>query len=120
MQQITSSKSVSLSFLDESSDEINVTNSSENYEFFIPRNPTIEVPQFKNNFETRSDNFLKLSGLYLTKTNVSLHIQIRPVNSSISYFFALKKRSYPIVDKTSHSFDYSKIFCPKGNQIFFN
>ena len=140
------SKLISYSIYDENKTEINVNNLSKNITDWIPKevsafnlNPYkyIRAINISNPFpvlnqsslnETNmtssyfyADGFI-VNGLNLNTTNVSLHIQLKPVNisNSIAYLFLLKFGPNPEV-KTDRTLDFDewRFFCSKGKKYFY-
>ena len=66
---------------------------------------------FKNQFKD-SSIFYKIFNL--SGSNVSIHFQIKPNNSVVSYLMVLKFGNKPILD--NNNYDLIKIFCEKGSR----
>jgi hypothetical protein len=113
------SQLISIKFYDSNLIEQSISNTSEPFYFNIPRNNS-ELPIFKIlPISTRNSNLLIVNGFIISNSNVSIHYHIKPDNSSLAYFVALKFGSYPVLNKTSQIADIWKIFCPKGTLNYF-
>lgn len=114
------SQLISIKFYDSNQIEQSISNTSEPFYFNIPRNNS-ELPIFKIlPISTRNSKLLIVDGFIISNSNVSIHYHIKPDNSSLAYFVALKFGSYPVLNKTSQIADIWKIFCPKGTLNYFH
>lgn len=121
---VYASKSISLSFYNEDKSELEITKSTDNFYFSIPRDTSINLPPFKQLKTTSSNvssalNILILNGFLINKNNVSIHYHIKPNNRKLGYFAAIKFGSNPYLNSTYKLFDLWKIFCPKGKLSLF-
>ena len=69
-------------------------------------------------------NGFMVNGFNLSGSNQSIHIQIRPLNGSLSYLTLLKFGDNPVFQKNNKYYDMMNIFCPndvqvEGNNTFF-
>lgn len=120
---ITNSATVSLSYFTETNNKIKVNtenSSGENYEILIKKqlSPT-EIPKFKfqnlTSLNYSLNENLIFFGTNIANKNSSLHIQIKPLNFSVSYLILLKYNQNPSLIK--YSFDLSKVVCPGEDLI---
>lgn len=123
--QIGLSHSISISFSDNSGQEIEINNSSQLIDIWIPREinlPTVKS-QFVNITEYLSSNFsekpLFLIGLTVKSVNSSIQLELSPVNASIGYLIMLKLNMTPRINSTFYDYDSWKMLCPLGNQSDF-
>ena len=143
------SKALSYNIYDENKNEIPINSLKTKIEFWIPKDPSIQIEPYKfidtdlfaNNLMNSSNNNVSMStnqsnhtneyldgsfvdGFNLDGWNSSLHIQIKPVkkyNLSVCYLFLLKFKSNPVFNLNKQDFDEWSIFCPKGKKkIFIN
>ena len=123
------SKSISYSLYDENKNEILVKDQKKPIEYWIPKDATVAIEPFKyieavregneNSSNTSFINGYYMNGFRLKGNNVSVHVQIKPLNNtSLGYLFLLKFGDNP--KATSRLFDEWKMFCPSGNIVFRN
>ena len=110
------SNSVGLTFFDENNNQIEIINSNSPIEIEIQRD--INLPSFPYQYVNISQILLKYgsffmsNGFNLTSNNASIHIELKPLNESIGYLFALKLGYSPIINSTFADYDSFKIMCP--------
>jgi hypothetical protein len=113
------SKSISYSIYDESMTEIPVNNLNKKIEYWIPKDKAAPIQPYKfinavnisglvgfdnlnktnNSIPYIFSNGSIYNGFKLTGTNVSIHIQIQPINKvSIGYLFLLKCGDNPLLN----------------------
>jgi hypothetical protein len=121
--------------LDSSNSKLDVSNLKTPIDFYIQRNPsnlnigsfmTINATSmFKNASasSTLNPKFVYYS-INVTNQNVSLHIQIKPLLSSLSdqvgYLALLKFGSSANLNQSSQDFDLWNVFCPRDLRTEFN
>lgn len=92
-------------------------NENSSFEFYIKRNID-EIPSFQisnhSNITLASDNQLFTNSYKINGQNVSLHIHIKPANSSIGYLAVLNYGDKPVLNEKSFKYDEFNIFCPKS------
>ncbi len=127
-----------MSFYSEDQSKANVTQAPKPFEFAIPRDTSLPLPEFttlfnynltkaslqsmqsnNNSNSTKSGpiNLLLLDGFSTTKKNVSIHVHVQPTDETVGYFAALKFGGNPYLNRTYKRFDLWKIFCPWSNYI---
>ena len=113
---VSTSKTISLSFINENKTIQSISNSSSLFLITIPRNTSLFYPSFNWTISnlTNSNNMLTLDGFKLNKS-FAIQYQIKPHNLSLGYFAALKFGSNPYLNRTLLSFDLWNIFCPESN-----
>ena len=134
---ISSSRSLSYSIYDTDLTEIPVTNQNNPIHFWISKDPTVPVTPFSfinttivtNTTSTSNDsvqllNGFVVTGLILSGSNVSLHIQLKPINTSLSYLILVKFGDNPILDEGVAYYDALNLYCPndllqEGNDSFY-
>jgi len=110
------SSAMSLSFYDEKTNVIEISNSQKKIDLRIQRDENaINYPyQYVNatslGFLTRS--YILQNSFKLNMTNVSLHIELKPINLNISYLLVMKLGMMPIVNATGADYNSFRIFCP--------
>ena len=124
---IGSSRSISLSIYDDSLNEIPVDNLANPIDFFIAKDPSVPITPYKyisavnatqlNTSQSLSylndseviDGFI-VTGLHLSGANVSVHIQLQPINTTLKYLTMVKFGDNPKLK--NQYFDSLNIFCP--------
>ena len=124
---IGSSRSVSYSIYDENSNEIPVNNLATPIDFWIAKDPSVPIKPYKYVYAMNAsqlnssqslaylndsqvkDGFI-LTGLSLTGANLSVHIQLKPINKSLNYLCMIKFGDNPSL--INHNYDALNIFCP--------
>ena len=126
---IKSSKSIDFSIMDNNGGEIAVHNQAKPIEVWIAKDTSVKMPDytFVNLFENNNSNQtnasqqvqngFRLNGFQLSGANVSIHIQIKPVNNNISYLTLIKFGDNPTFTQTKQSYDLISVFCP--NDLLF-
>ena len=117
---IGASKSFSYSLYDEEYKEIAVHDLESPIELWIAKDSSVSVEPFKyvdvNNVSQENsmyngsqliDGFM-VSGIVLSGANLSMHIQLKPENKSVSYLTLVKFGANP----NRRDFDMASAFCP--------
>jgi hypothetical protein len=117
---IKNSAVISLDFSELSGNLINIKNSSFALEVAIPRS---SKPISFKHVNATNINFLPASQFMLNSfriiaTNASIHINIKPEDTSIGYLVYLKFGYMPIVNITYADYDDFKILCPNSSKSF--
>jgi polycystin 1L2 len=111
-----SSISVSLGFFDEDNNPIDMAHLSRPIEFFITRNPLLEIPPFEptNATETVINNDDPFMPMVFTNMSVnsSVHIEIKPESEEVGYLVLFKFGETPKQKKNSDNADSVQLFCP--------
>ena len=123
---IGNSKQLSLAFYDENKNEIPISNSMSKFEFVIPRDLSFSATGTSMDFEYVNASFMDMSeknhflpnAINTTGVNISFHLQIKPVNLNTGYVVLVKLGQTPVLNKTMQSYDYWRIFCPDGDNLF--
>ena len=111
------SSSLGLSFYDyDSNNEIPITQSSSPIDIILPRDKSVSKYSFQyvnaTNLEFLDGSFYLQNNMNITTQNASIHIELRPVNESISYLIALKLGHLPIINTTYADYTTFKFMCP--------
>jgi hypothetical protein len=120
---LPSSSIVSLTLHDQYGQIININNTINPFEIFIPRQMnTLMSPMIYQNVTSFSNN-IKFKYYYINLTHnldlsISLHVEIEPKNPNISYLIIIRFSGMP--DLQTNLIDESKLICPKGILNFFN
>lgn len=105
--KIQDSNTVGLEFLDENSNPIQISNSKQPIDVWIPRNPTLSL-EFTNvnssNLTLIPDNPFLPNAITINAVNVSVFIQIKPFSRDIGYFLWYKIGLTPVLNDTSIGF----------------
>jgi hypothetical protein len=119
---IGNSKQISLSFYDENKTEIPIKSQKNKFEFVIHRDLSWSSSNTSKDYIfinasqmdlTEKNHFLP-NAITLPGSNVSFHIQLKPIDLRTGYVVLMKFGQTPILNSTFQSFDYWKIFCPSG------
>ncbi len=115
------STSISLSLVDQNGKDILIqTSIDEPFEFIIPRDPNAMGSSVNweymstLNGTNRSFNLHSVNILRNNKLDVSLHIEIRPINKNLAYWFIYKFNSMPQVNSLINLIDGWTLFCPRS------
>ena len=108
------SSSIDLSFFDENMNELQIVNTQKSIDIIIKRDPNIpDYPfQYVNTTQLKLSTPFVPNAFNLTSKNASIHIEIKPVNFSISYLVVMKLGFTPIINSSFADFNSFKIFCP--------
>ena len=129
---IGASRSLSYTLYDEFNQEIAVSNQVKPIEFWISRDTNVAIEPFKliNAVNasliniSSSDAISLLHGSQLINgflvngfnmsggVNASIHIQLKPVNKSLSYLTLLKFGDNPSLQTNNKNYDVLNLFCP--------
>lgn len=125
---ITGSKTIALGFFGEDQSEASIANSPTPFQFTIPRDTSIPLPEFTPLYDANATriseklnltkvnkgpvNLLLLSGFMVSKKNVSIHYHIEPYDESAGYFAALYFGGNPYLNKTFQRYHMWRVFCP--------
>lgn len=116
------STSVSLTFVNENGTEIpfNV-NATEPIELFIPRDPNTAVSLLKWERKTSprngSNRTMHIHFLNLSRENdlnISVHLEIRPLNPQTAYWLIYRFDDPPQMNSTSNLTDGGALLCPSS------
>jgi len=111
------SKLLSLAFFDEKGRELPVSESKKPIEFWITREKSVSDMfkyQYVNvtNMSLSESSYLLSSAFSIETANVSVHIQLKPVQSNqTSYLVLLKFGSTPVINSSTVYYDHFKILC---------
>ncbi|CAF3678781.1 unnamed protein product [Rotaria sordida] len=110
---------VSLTLHDQYGQIINIKNTTNPFEIFIPRKTNILMPSMIRENVTLLSNNLKFKFYYINLTHnlnlsISLHIEIEPENQNLSYLFIIRFSNVPNLKK--NLIDEWKLMCPKDRK----
>jgi len=119
LNTVASSFTIGLTFMGENATELRVKNSSVEFEFVIPKNTDAATQSFEKieNKLSGTENYLTTKAFVFNQSDVAMHIQIKPRNSGIGYFFAIRVNASPVLNATHRYFNLYRLFCPAG--LFF-
>ena len=117
------SRSISFSLLDRNGNEVTVqTNLSQPIEIVIPRDQNLPVPSMmlqnvtslslRPHAQTFNLHFVNLSTL---TSSFSIHLQIRPLNSNLSYLLIYAFDRSPRLNSSINDIDGWSLFCCSSN-----
>ena len=115
---------ISLSFLDQNGNEIVIKNMREPIKMHIPRYPKLIDNEYL--FVNVTDNSTKITNssqimpnaFIIYPKNASLHVQIKPENTSVGYLTLVKLGSSPILDHLTKLYDFWQILCPNSSDFY--
>ena len=115
------STSISLSILDQQGNHVLIqANQTRPIEIIIPRDPNFILPPmiFQNITSIESTPHQQLFHLHYvnlsSKLPISIHIEIQPLNRSITYLFIYKFDQIPQLNSSVNQTDGWTIFCPSN------
>jgi hypothetical protein len=113
------STSLGLSFYDyEMNSEISISQSSSPIDIIMPRDKSVSKYSFQyvnsTNLDFLDGSFYLQNNMNITTQNSSIHIELRPLNESVSYLIVLKLGHLPIINTTYADFTSFKFFCPSN------
>ena len=120
------SRSISFSILDRDGNEVNVrTDPSHPIEIVIPRDENLLVPpmMLQNvtsaslvaHAQTFNLHFVNLSSL---TSSFSIHLQLRPLNSNLSYLLIYKFDQSPRLNSSISDIDGWSLLCPSSEGVY--
>jgi hypothetical protein len=117
------SRSISLSILDNDGNEISIsTTLNYPYQFIIPRDPNLILPPMTLQNVTSLNStphhlLFNLHYINIVQSNnlpISLHIEMEPLNKTLSYLFIYKFDSSPQLNSSINLIDGWSLFCPSS------
>jgi hypothetical protein len=113
------SSSLGLSFYDyESNNEIEILQSLTPIDIILPRDESVSKNSFQyvnaTNLDFLDGSFYLQNNMNITTQNASIHIELKPLNESISYLIVLKLGHLPIINTTYSDFTSFKFICPSN------
>jgi hypothetical protein len=119
------SRSISLSILDQYGNEVAIqTNASHPIEIIIPHDPNLIIPQMilqnvTSMNSTPHNQLFYLQYLNITSVlSISVHFEMRPLNTSLAYLFIYKFDQTPLLNSSINLIDGWTLFCPISNVLF--
>ena len=118
---VNCSTSISFSILDRNGNELSFpTLSNNSYRFVIPRDVNLILPPMtlQNVTSMNSTPHHLLFNLHyvdlsqLNGISVSIHIEMKPLNSSLAYLLVYKFDSSPVLNSSMSQIDHWSLFCP--------
>ena len=114
------SSSMGLSFYDyDSNNEIPIKKSSSPIDIILPRDKSASKYSFKyvnaTNLVFHDGSFYLQNNMNITTKNASIHIELKPLNESISYLIVLKLGHLPVINSTYADYSSFKAICPSNN-----
>ena len=111
------SSSIGLSLYDSDLDnEIKITQSKSHIDIVIPRDKSVSnySYQFVNatGLAFLNGSFYLQNNLNITSNNASIHIELKPINVSVSYILVFKLGYMPIINSTYADYTTYQVFCP--------
>jgi hypothetical protein len=113
------SSSMGLSFYEfETNNEIPITQSLSPIDLILPRDISVSKYSFQyvnaTHLEFHDGSFYLQNNMNITTQNASIHIELRPLNESISYLIVLKLGNLPVINSTYADYTSFRIFCPSN------
>jgi hypothetical protein len=117
------SQSIAISFSNNHENEIEIKDSAQLIDIWIPREMNfldvhpnfVNLTGIANNKNISEKQELFTIGLKLETQNSSIHIEISPFDSSVGYLVLLKFNMTPRINSSfGQDYDNWKLFCPSG------
>jgi hypothetical protein len=115
------STSLALSVLDENGNDMAIsTNRSHPIELFILRDPNVIIPAMSLQNVTATDASPQNNVFHLHFNNitsplpVSVHFEMRPLNTSLAYLFIYRFDGAPQLNSSVQLIDGWTLFCPRS------
>jgi len=119
------SRSISLLILDQNLNEVSIqTNLNDSIEIIIPHDPNLIISSMylqnviSTNFTFHNQlfnlHFINISSTYA----ISVHFEIRSLNSNLGYLFIYKFDSSPQLNSSIDQIDGWTLFCPSSEILF--
>lgn len=109
------SRIISLTVLDQDGNEVSIeTNSSNQFELIIPRDPNTPVPPMilQDVLSFFQHQFFKFHYINITSTlTISVHLEIQPLNFNVNYLLIYKFDGTPQLTTRNRTIDGWTIFC---------
>jgi hypothetical protein len=110
---------ISLSILDQYGNEVSIqTNLSHPIEIIIPRDPNVIISEMilqnvTSMNSTPHNQLFYLQYLNITSVlSISVHFEMRPLNTSLAYLFIYKFDQTPLLNSSINLIDGWTLFCP--------
>jgi hypothetical protein len=120
------SRSISFSILDHNLNEVSIqTNFSHPIELIIPHDPNIIIPEMNLQNVTSMNSTFYNQLFYLLYVNItsslpiSVHFEIQPLNTNISYLFIYKFDQSPQLNSSINQIDGWTLFC-HSSKVYLN
>ncbi len=110
------SSSLGLSIYDyETNNEILISQSLSPIDIIIPRDKSASKHSFQyvntTSLDFTNGSFYLQNYMNITRNNVSIHIELKPLNESVSYLVVLKLGHLPIINSTYADFTSFEFIC---------
>ena len=112
------SSSIELSIYDSNGKEISIQNSKTPIDIRLPRDYASNLSyQYINTskLSLSSEAQLLPNSFSIKSNNASIHLQIKPLDLSISYLVLLKFGYTPILNSKKADYDFFKVLCPNSS-----
>jgi hypothetical protein len=108
------SSSISLSFYDQSMNEIEIAQTQKTIKIIIKRDQNLPEYSFQHINTTQMNLSLAYlqNAFNLTANNASIHIEIKPFDTKLGYLLVLKLGNIPFLNSSFVDFTSFKLFCP--------
>jgi hypothetical protein len=117
------STSISLSILDQNENEISIkTNENNSIEIIIPHDPNLIIPQMISSNVTSTVHNQSFNIHYVNITSIlpiSIHFEIHPVDTSVTYLFIYKFDQIPQLNSSINQIDGWNLFCSLDNESLY-
>jgi hypothetical protein len=117
--QIGYSTSLSVSINDESGNPIDISNTSQYIDVYVPRDLSLSPPTptyVNTTFAYGYGSYIPVA-FPVSATNASIHFELTPINQNnqVGYIILQKFGSLPINNQTYRNFDNWQLLCPNSN-----
>jgi len=103
-----------MTFFGENSTELKVKNSAEKFVFIIPNKVSSLGFDTVEKNASITENYLVTKPFVISKSDLSINIQIKAGNNKIGYLFAIRVNAIPVLNSTHKEFNFFRLFCPSG------
>jgi len=118
------SSSVGLSLYDENSNELEITQSLLPIDILIQRDQNINQIKFEyvnaTDIGFLSGSYFLQNSFKIKMNNASIHIELKPLNTTLAYLLVLKLGYMPLINSTNADYSSFKVFCPSKSDYFLN
>jgi hypothetical protein len=118
------SSSVGLSLYDENSNELEITQSLSPIDILIQRDQNVNRIKFEyvnaTDIGFLSGSYFLQNSFKIKMNNASIHIELKPLNTSLAYLIVMKLGYMPLINSTNADYSSFKVFCPSNKDYFLN
>ncbi len=114
---------MSLEFNDDNNKPLSIDAKNKPIEFWIARNKNFKKESFEKinvtSLNHSTNTLFYQRKITMNVANISIHIQLKPLNLSSGYIIIFKYGDTPSWNSNTKYFDSFKVFCPSKGKIYF-